>query len=78
MCLSIHLCCWGSCCFLAQKTDGIGNLHLKLVAGRGLAVKDTFSRSSDPFVKIYLGHQSVKSKVIKKTLNPVWNQEFNL
>ncbi|GJM91880.1 hypothetical protein PR202_ga08298 [Eleusine coracana subsp. coracana] len=33
---------------------------------------------SDPYVIINLGHQSMKTKVIKSSLNPVWNERLML
>lgn len=32
---------------------------------------------SDPYVKLQLGKQRFKTKVIKKSLNPKWNEEFS-
>ena len=32
---------------------------------------------SNPYVTIRLGRQRVKSKVVKKSLNPKWDEEFN-
>jgi Ca2+-dependent lipid-binding protein len=33
---------------------------------------------SDPYCVFTLNEQVVKSKVLKKTLNPKWNEEFSL
>jgi Ca2+-dependent lipid-binding protein len=35
---------------------------------------DSNGKSSDAFVKLFLGKSDVKSKTVKKTLNPVWNE----
>lgn len=35
-------------------------------------------RTSDPFVKIKLGLQKVQTTTKKQTLNPVWNEDFDL
>lgn len=67
----------------AGTADGlIRRLRLKVVAGHSLAKKDIFG-ASDPYVKIDVmtanGDQTIDSvltKTKKKTLNPVWNQEF--
>lgn len=32
---------------------------------------------SDPYVKLQLGKQRAKTKVIKKNSNPVWNEELS-
>ncbi|XP_050519993.1 E3 ubiquitin-protein ligase Nedd-4-like isoform X2 [Daktulosphaira vitifoliae] len=57
-------------------------LRLRVIAGHSLAKKDIFG-ASDPYVRIELntivGNVSVDSvltKTKKKTLNPVWNEEF--
>lgn len=34
--------------------------------------------SSDPYCVISVDNKTVKTKVIKKTLNPVWNEKFKL
>ncbi|KAE8748048.1 hypothetical protein FOCC_FOCC005243 [Frankliniella occidentalis] len=66
-----------------RYADGsIRRLRLKVVAGHCLAKKDIFG-ASDPYVKLDCltinGDQTIDSvltKTKKKTLNPVWNQEF--
>ncbi|XP_025192213.1 E3 ubiquitin-protein ligase Nedd-4 isoform X2 [Melanaphis sacchari] len=57
-------------------------LRLRVVAGHSLAKKDIFG-ASDPYVRIELNTivgnvtiDSVLTKTKKKTLNPVWNEEF--
>ncbi|VVC26339.1 E3 ubiquitin-protein ligase, SMURF1 type,WW domain,C2 domain,HECT domain [Cinara cedri] len=57
-------------------------LRLRIVAGHSLAKKDIFG-ASDPYVRIDLNTivgnvaiDSVLTKTKKKTLNPVWNEEF--
>ncbi|KAF0763346.1 E3 ubiquitin-protein ligase NEDD4 isoform X2, partial [Aphis craccivora] len=57
-------------------------LRLRVVAGHSLAKKDIFG-ASDPYVRIELSTivgnvviDSVLTKTKKKTLNPVWNEEF--
>lgn len=58
-------------------------LRLKVIEGVNLAKKDIFG-ASDPYVRIslYRGDReeglidTKQTKVVKKTLNPKWNQEF--
>ena len=42
----------------------------------GLKVSDITSKSSDPFVKLNFGSlkEPLETKVVKKSLNPEWNQ----
>uniref|UniRef100_A0A0A9GPH9 ADP-ribosylation factor GTPase-activating protein AGD11 n=1 Tax=Arundo donax TaxID=35708 RepID=A0A0A9GPH9_ARUDO len=54
----------------------VGLIKVNIVRGTDLAVRDVMS--SDPYVMISLGHQSMKTKVIKNTLNPVWNERLML
>ncbi|KAH0793633.1 C2 domain containing protein [Histomonas meleagridis] len=53
-------------------------LHVKVVEGKDLLQMDL--GKSDPYVVLRLKSQksSVKTKVMKNTLNPVWNEEFDL
>ncbi|CAM9514245.1 unnamed protein product [Ectocarpus sp. 8 AP-2014] len=69
----------------------IGTLHVKVVEARGLISRD-FAGRSDPFAELeltgrYLSHGQEwseplrvreKTRVIKFSLNPVWNEEFSL
>ncbi|OEL32303.1 putative ADP-ribosylation factor GTPase-activating protein AGD11 [Dichanthelium oligosanthes] len=54
----------------------VGLIKVNIVKGTDLAVRDVMS--SDPYVMINLGHQSMKTKVIKNTLNPIWNERLML
>ncbi|CAO2842145.1 unnamed protein product [Amaranthus hypochondriacus] len=54
----------------------IGVLKIKVVKGTNLAVRDMLS--SDPYVVLNLGHQTVQTSVIRSNLNPVWNEELML
>ncbi|XP_034942339.1 E3 ubiquitin-protein ligase NEDD4 isoform X2 [Chelonus insularis] len=65
-----------------SNDESISRLRLKVIAGHQLAKKDIFG-ASDPYVRIDLysinGHETVDSvltKTKKKTLNPVWDEEF--
>ncbi|CAN0374598.1 unnamed protein product, partial [Ectocarpus sp. 13 AM-2016] len=55
-------------------------LYVKVVQGRGLMASD-FNGKSDPYVKLCLtGRLRLKdrTRIIKTTLNPVWDEEFSL
>ncbi|EKX38147.1 hypothetical protein GUITHDRAFT_77473, partial [Guillardia theta CCMP2712] len=52
-------------------------LILDLVAGRGLEAMDS-NGTSDPYAVIQVGSEKRKSKVIKKDLNPEWNEKFEM
>jgi len=53
----------------AKKT--FGKIIVKALQGRDLASKDSNGKS-DPYLTINFGTQQAKTKVVKKTLNPVW------
>ncbi|KAL6498266.1 ADP-ribosylation factor GTPase-activating protein agd12 [Orobanche gracilis] len=57
-------------------TEIIGTLKVKVLKGTNLAVRDMLS--SDPYIILTLGHQQVKTSVVKSNLNPVWNEELKL
>lgn len=55
-----------------------GVLSLKLISASHLMAADRNGKS-DPFVEISVnGHKTFKSGIIKKTLDPVWNETTNL
>jgi len=54
----------------------IGLMKVDVIRGTNLAIRDVMS--SDPYVIINLGHQTMKTKVIKSSLNPVWNERLML
>ncbi|CAD6336329.1 unnamed protein product [Miscanthus lutarioriparius] len=66
--------------FLLVSTAGmvefIGILKVKVIRGTKLAVRDLIS--SDPYVVLTLGQQKANTYVIKRNLNPVWNEELKL
>ncbi|XP_013925934.1 PREDICTED: multiple C2 and transmembrane domain-containing protein 1 [Thamnophis sirtalis] len=59
----------------AQLWRGI--VSITLIEGRGLKAMDS-NGLSDPYVKFRLGHQKYKSKIMSKTLNPRWREQFDL
>ncbi|XP_057848352.2 probable ADP-ribosylation factor GTPase-activating protein AGD11 [Cryptomeria japonica] len=56
--------------------DAVAILKLRIIKGTNLAVRDLWT--SDPYVVVRLGHQKVKTRVIKKNLNPLWDEELSL
>ncbi|XP_034296582.1 multiple C2 and transmembrane domain-containing protein 1 isoform X1 [Pantherophis guttatus] len=59
----------------AQLWRGI--VSITLIEGCGLKAMDS-NGLSDPYVKFRLGHQKYKSKIMSKTLNPRWREQFDL
>jgi hypothetical protein len=48
---------------------------IRIISGKNLPVKD-IGGSSDPYVIVSVKEQQYKTKVQRKTLNPVWEEEF--
>ncbi|RDY01572.1 putative ADP-ribosylation factor GTPase-activating protein AGD11, partial [Mucuna pruriens] len=61
---------------LAGMIEFVGLIKVNVVKGTNLAIRDVMT--SDPYVIISLGHQSVKTRVIKNNLNPIWNERLML
>jgi len=57
----------------------IPNLRIRVAAAKELSAADP-TGSSDPYVVVQVPDTKVKhkTKTIKKTLNPVWNEEFDM
>eukprot|EP01117_Protostelium_nocturnum_P007206 TRINITY_DN2579_c0_g3_i1.p1 TRINITY_DN2579_c0_g3~~TRINITY_DN2579_c0_g3_i1.p1 ORF type:complete len:1547 (-),score=508.88 TRINITY_DN2579_c0_g3_i1:59-4699(-) len=53
----------------------LGTLFLKVVEAENLAAKD-MNGFSDPYVIMTINTQRAKTKTKKKTLSPVWNENF--
>ncbi|KAG8058911.1 hypothetical protein GUJ93_ZPchr0002g23148 [Zizania palustris] len=53
-----------------------GLVKVRVVRGVNLAVRDLCS--SDPYVVIRMGKQRLKTRVVKKSTNPEWNDELTL
>uniref|UniRef100_A0A0D9X985 C2 and GRAM domain-containing protein n=1 Tax=Leersia perrieri TaxID=77586 RepID=A0A0D9X985_9ORYZ len=51
-------------------------LNVRVIEARNLRAMDS-NGFSDPYVKLQLGKQRFKTKVVKKNLNPTWDQEFS-
>jgi hypothetical protein len=58
-----------------EKMPTTWRLKVGLKSANHLPKMDTFG-SCDPYVKLKLGAQEYKSKTIKGTYTPVWNEEF--
>ncbi|KAL1833354.1 hypothetical protein ACET3Z_003005 [Daucus carota] len=54
----------------------LGLIKVNIVKGSNLAVRDIMS--SDPYVILALGNQSVKTQSVKNSLNPVWKDMIML
>jgi len=55
----------------------IGLLKVRVIKGTNLLASD-FMNTSDPYVVVSLGNQKVKTKTVKRCLNPVWDDELTL
>ncbi|CAA7402100.1 unnamed protein product [Spirodela intermedia] len=53
-----------------------GSLKVRVIRGRNLAIRDI--RSSDPYVTLSWRNKRVKTKVMKKNVNPEWNEDLTL
>ncbi|KAH6766506.1 Calcium-dependent ARF-type GTPase activating protein family [Perilla frutescens var. hirtella] len=56
----------------AGMVEFVGLVKVNIIRGTNLVVRDMVS--SDPYVVLSLGNQSMKTKVIKNNINPVWNE----
>ncbi|RDX86484.1 Protein C2-DOMAIN ABA-RELATED 4, partial [Mucuna pruriens] len=54
----------------------LGLLRVRIKRGVNLAIRDV--RSSDPYVVIKMQNQKLKTRVIKKDVNPEWNEDLTL
>ncbi|XP_078431427.1 GTPase activating protein 1-like [Wolffia australiana] len=53
-----------------------GSLKVRVIRGRNLAMRDI--RGSDPYVILSTKNQKVKTRVIKKNVNPEWHEDLTL
>mmetsp|Transcript_47123 Transcript_47123/g.151052 ORF Transcript_47123/g.151052 Transcript_47123/m.151052 type:complete len:764 (-) Transcript_47123:15-2306(-) len=63
----------------AQRNMSVRKLYIYLMRARNLTAADWNLRgegTSDPYVVVSCGGYEVKSKVIDRTLDPVWNEKF--
>ncbi|XP_021296434.1 protein C2-DOMAIN ABA-RELATED 1-like [Herrania umbratica] len=56
--------------------DLMGLLRIHVQRGVNLAVRDVVS--SDPYVVVRMGRQKLKTRVVKKSVNPEWNDDLTL
>ncbi|KAB2612367.1 ADP-ribosylation factor GTPase-activating protein AGD11 [Pyrus ussuriensis x Pyrus communis] len=54
----------------------MGLLSVHVQRGVNLAVRDM--RSSDPYVVVKMGKQKLKTGVVKRNVNPVWDETLTL
>ncbi|XP_050374416.1 protein C2-DOMAIN ABA-RELATED 5-like [Argentina anserina] len=54
----------------------LGLLRIHIQRGVNLAVRDM--RSSDPYLIVKMGKQKLKTRVVKKSVNPEWNEQLTL
>lgn len=50
-------------------------LLVRVIEARNLPAMD-LNGLSDPYVRLQLGKQKAKTKVVKKSLDPLWDEEF--
>ncbi|KAL2539413.1 Calcium-dependent lipid-binding (CaLB domain) family protein [Abeliophyllum distichum] len=56
--------------------DMLGLLRVRIKRGVNLAIRDVVT--SDPYVVVKMGKQKLKTRVIKKDINPEWNEDLTL
>lgn len=49
-----------------------------MIRASQLAIKDTYTSSSDPFCRVQLGGLRARTRTINRDLNPAWNEKFAL
>ncbi|KAL9672798.1 hypothetical protein QQ045_029050 [Rhodiola kirilowii] len=61
----------------SSSMEGLmGLLRIRVKRGINLAIRDV--RTSDPYAVIKMGRQKLKTRVINKDINPVWNEDLTL
>ncbi|CAL0331118.1 unnamed protein product [Lupinus luteus] len=60
----------------SHMEDILGLLRIHIKRGVNLAVRDV--STSDPYVVVKMGKQKLKTRVIKKDVNPEWNEDLTL
>ncbi|KAK9951015.1 hypothetical protein M0R45_006477 [Rubus argutus] len=54
----------------------LGLLRIHIQRGVNLAVRDM--RSSDPYLIVKMGKDKLKTRVVKRSVNPDWNEQLTL
>ncbi|KAJ8761344.1 hypothetical protein K2173_001400 [Erythroxylum novogranatense] len=54
----------------------MGLLRIRVNRGFNLAIRDAWS--SDPYLVLKMGKQKLKTRVVKKNVNPEWNEDLTL
>ncbi|CAN1159256.1 Protein C2-DOMAIN ABA-RELATED 4 [Linum perenne] len=54
----------------------LGLLRIRVKRGVNLAVRDV--RSSDPYCVVRMGKQKLKTRFVRKDINPEWNEDLTL
>ncbi|KAJ5481082.1 hypothetical protein N7539_006976 [Penicillium diatomitis] len=62
-----------------ESINNMGKMQVRVIKGVNLPIADSNGKS-DPYCRFYIGgddkHHIYKTEVIKKNLNPVWNEAF--
>lgn len=61
---------------MSMMENLLGLLRIRVKRGVNLAVRDV--RSSDPYIVVKMAKQKLKTRVIKKDVNPEWNEDLTL
>lgn len=56
--------------------NSLGLLRIHVIRGINLAKRD--AGGSDPYVVVKMANQKLKTRVVKKNVNPEWNDELTL
>ncbi|PSS35991.1 Protein C2-DOMAIN ABA-RELATED like [Actinidia chinensis var. chinensis] len=56
--------------------DLLGLLRIHIHRGINLAIRDL--RSSDPYLILQMGKQKLRTRVVKKNINPEWDEDLTL
>eukprot|EP01083_Nonionella_stella_P090938 254164_1 len=62
---------------LEPSEDYAYTLAVTVSCAEGLPAKDILTNRSDPFVIVEFGTEKRETSVVRRSLNPVWNQRFN-
>eukprot|EP01101_Sappina_pedata_P004074 TRINITY_DN166_c0_g1_i1.p2 TRINITY_DN166_c0_g1~~TRINITY_DN166_c0_g1_i1.p2 ORF type:complete len:179 (-),score=104.29 TRINITY_DN166_c0_g1_i1:97-633(-) len=60
-----------------KQQESPTRLFINVIKATNVLAKDR-GNTSDPYVELDVGDITIKTAVIKKTLNPTWNQQFEV